>query len=146
MRRDLFANPVRERYLCGSRDSRYFIFAAYRGRSNVTGPSCRWQSKWKTRGGKKWTGRCLAGGGRRASITSRWCNQRRVIFIFASVRRKRTDAVGINSTGQVLQFPRKRDNASRDASLQRGVIVVPSKWTVYRWIGRLPLEAPSHRS
>lgn len=50
---------------------------------------------------------------------------------------------GINSTGQVLQFPHKRDNASRDASLQRGVIVVPSKWTVYRWIGRLPLEAPS---
>lgn len=40
---------------------------------------------------------------------------------------------GINSIGQVLQFPRKRDNASRDASLQRSVIVVPSKWTVYRW-------------
>lgn len=51
---------------------------------------------------------------------------------------------GINSTGQVLQFPGKRDNAGRDASLQRGVIVVPSKWTVYRWIGRLPLEAPSY--
>jgi len=75
-----------------------------------------------------------------ASITSRWCNQRRVIFIFGIARRKQTDRPGINSTGQVLQFPRKRDNAGRDASLQRGVIVVPSKWTVYRWIGRFLLE------
>lgn len=31
----------------------------------------------------------------------------------------------------------------RGASLQQGVIVVPSKWTVYRWIGRpLPRSEP----
>lgn len=127
------------------------FFAAYRGRSGEAGPLYLRRSKWKTRE-KIWTGRCSKGIGVarglsvQASITSRRCNQRRVIFIFRNRSAKADRPTGINSIGQVLQFPRKRDNAGRDASLQRGVIVVPSKWTVYRWIGRLPLKAPSRYS
>lgn len=127
---------MRRSIIRGSSGRRYFIFAAYRGRSR--------RSKWKTRE-KIWTERR----GWRASpldasldyFAMAQSTPSDLYFRNRSAKAGRPN--GINSTGQVLQFPRKRDNAGHDASLQRGVIVVPSKWTVYRWIGRLPLEVPS---